>query len=94
MCSLFMLLETIQSLMASLGGGKWQCLECGYESKSTNVKYHIEAKHVESAGHRCPECGDFLRTRHMLNTHLSLKPRKNRDCNDYIFPTIPTPYAT
>ena len=79
MCSLFMLLETIQSLMASLGGGKWQCLECGYESKSTNVKYHIEAKHVESAGHRCPECGDFLRTTHMLNTHLSLKHRKNRD---------------
>ena len=77
MClSCFCLVDLFSSLMTSLGGGYWQCKECGYQSKSTNVKYHIEAKHVSSTGYNCPECGDFLKTRHSLNSHLSSKHRK------------------
>lgn len=68
--------DVFSSMMSSLGGGRWQCLECGYQSKSTNVRYHIESKHVQSGGHTCTVCGDFLRTRHGLNTHMSTKHRK------------------
>jgi len=68
--------DVFASMMSSLGGGRWQCLECGYQSKSTNVRYHIESKHVQSGGHTCAVCGEFLRTRHGLNTHMSTKHRK------------------
>merc|ERR1712126_130374 len=37
--------DLISSLMVSLGSGKWRCVTCGFQSKSTNVRYHIEAKH-------------------------------------------------
>ena len=66
--------------MSSLGGGKWQCTVCGYQSKSTNVRYHIEARHVESEGYNCVECGEFLKNRHLLNKHMSTMHRKlNKD---------------
>ena len=65
-------------MMTSLGGGQWQCLTCGYQSKSTNVKYHIEAKHVESSGYNCALCGDFFKARSSLNQHMSVKHRKAR----------------
>ena len=67
--------DVFSSMMSSLGGGRWQCLECGYQSKSTNVRYHIESKHVQSGGHTCAVCGEFLRTRHGLNSHMSTKHR-------------------
>jgi len=64
--------------MTSLGGGQLQCLTCGYQSKSTNIKYHIEAKHVESSGYNCALCGDFFKARSSLNQHMSVKHRKAR----------------
>ena len=66
------------SLMTSLGGGKWQCLACGYQSKSTNVRYHIEAKHMTSDGYTCPYCQEVIRNRGAYNHHLSQKHRNDR----------------
>ena len=66
------------TLMASLGGGKWQCLACGYQSKSTNVCYHIEAKHLTSEGYTCPFCQEVIRNRAAYNQHLSQKHRNDR----------------
>jgi len=64
----------LNSMMTSLGGGKWECLSCGFQSKSTNVRYHIESKHVQSSsGYTCPKCNDYFRTRNALNTHMSNK---------------------
>lgn len=68
-------LKGMDDMMTNLGGGLWQCTECGYQSKSTNVKYHVEAKHMVSSGYNCSECGDFLKTRNLLNKHLSLMHR-------------------
>jgi len=68
--------EDILRLMVSLGGGKWRCLACGFVSKSTNVKYHIESKHIESPGHICQHCNNFFRSRNALNTHLSTKHKQ------------------
>ena len=62
--------------MRSLGGGRWQCLECGFQSKSTNVKYHIESKHLKStAVYQCEQCHETMKTRNALNTHMSTKHR-------------------
>jgi len=70
--------DLIKSKMSNLGCGKWQCLECGFISKSTNVSYHIESKHIISAGYNCSVCSRFCRTRNALSTHMSLK-HKNTD---------------
>jgi len=67
----------MDSMMTSLGGGKWQCLRCGFQSKSTNVRYHIESKHFTSQyGYSCSQCSEILKTRNALNTHLSVKHRQ------------------
>ena len=69
----------MNSLMASLGGGKWRCLECGFISKSTNVRYHIESKHLETSdGYFCPKCNAQFRTRNAFNTHMSSKHKVNK----------------
>ena len=63
-------------MMRNLGGGKWECTVCGYISKSTNVKYHIESKHMSAVTeYSCTVCGDILKTRNALNTHMSYKHR-------------------
>ena len=62
--------------MMNLGGGRWQCSTCGFQSKSTNVRYHIESKHMRSSSmYSCQYCGDVLKTRNALNTHMSVKHR-------------------
>ena len=78
MCCTLTELESIQSLLTNLGGGRWQCLACGYESKSNNVKYHIEAKHVTTESYTCPHCHEVIRNRSAYNNHMS---RKHRDVN-------------
>ena len=70
---LVLFLEDLLNLMLSLGGGRWSCTECGFTSKSTNVKYHIESKHIQSAGYICTICQAFSRSRNALNTHMSTK---------------------
>ena len=67
--------ELIESMMNSLGGGQWQCNECGYQSRNkTNLKYHIEAKHMSASDistlYPCPHCDKFLKNRKALNNHL------------------------
>ena len=70
----------IESMMANLGGGSgYQCLECGYHSKvSTNVKSHIDAKHIVSTGYYCPHCPEVLKNKHALKNHLA---RVHKWCN-------------
>ena len=72
----------MESLMSSLGGGKWQCLACGYQSKSTNVRYHIEAKHLTSEGYSCPYCQVVIRNKGAYNNHLSQKHRNARQAGN------------
>ena len=44
--------------------GIWQCSECDYNSKKQSNMYdHIEARHVESTGYSCDECGKFCNNR-------------------------------
>merc|ERR1712098_853869 len=38
--------KEFEKMMTNLGGGRRQCNFCDFQSKSTNVKYHIESKHL------------------------------------------------
>ena len=69
---LFFYVDLIESLMTPLGGGLWQCVECRYQAKSTHLRYHIEAKHVQSGGYNCPSCPQkFFSTFNALKIHKS-----------------------
>eukprot|EP00092_Neocalanus_flemingeri_P083269 GFUD01104485.1.p1 GENE.GFUD01104485.1~~GFUD01104485.1.p1 ORF type:complete len:350 (-),score=73.99 GFUD01104485.1:271-1320(-) len=63
--------ELIRSKMVSLGGGKWQCAVCSHVTKSTNLYYHIESKHVQVSGYSCNICGKFCKGRNSYNVHMS-----------------------
>ena len=66
--------ELILSKMSSFlseGGTTWQCNECFYSSKfKTNVREHIEAKHVESDGFYCPQCEKICPNKKSLRNHI------------------------
>lgn len=66
-------------MMTSLGGGKWQCIECSYVLDATNVKYHLEAKHFGSQfTYQCQYCDTNLPNRKALNNHMYRKHRANK----------------
>ena len=63
-------LESIASMLVKCSSGVWKCNVCLFESKySTNVRNHIEANHVASAGYSCHVCQKFCLTRNALNIH-------------------------
>lgn len=67
----------MDEMMTSLGGGRWQCIQCGFQSKSTNVKYHIEAKHMTLLDrYECQHCQELFKTRKSLSNHLTRKHRE------------------
>jgi len=54
--------------------GVWSCAQCAYSSdRSSNVRNHIEAKHMTSSGFQCPNCSKISPTRHALKMHTSRK---------------------
>ena len=72
-----LLLQGLKEMMTALGGGRWQCVQCGFQSKSTNVKYHIEAKHMTSSErYSCQYCHELFKTRISLNVHMTRKHRE------------------
>ena len=48
----------------------YACILCGKEGHSTNIKAHIEAKHIESSiAHSCDICGKISKSRFSLRKH-------------------------
>ena len=48
----------------------YACILCGKEGHSTNIKAHIEAKHIESSiTHSCDICGKISKSRFSLRKH-------------------------
>jgi len=59
--------------------GKWCCSECGYSSKiKTNLKMHVESKHIVSAGFNCEVCQFFCPNRQSLKNHFDRKHGSKR----------------
>ena len=57
-------------------GGKWQCLECGYQSQRNHVRNHVESKHLPpEQGYQCLHCFKNLRTKIALRDHLRTNHR-------------------
>jgi len=62
--------DLIRSKMFKNDHGLWQCLECTHTSQfTTNMKNHIEVKHVGSTGYFCKECNKFCSSKNALNNH-------------------------
>ena len=65
--------ETITSMMNRLETGGYICNVCGkIVGHRTNMKHHIEAKHIEGVSHPCGNCGKLFGSRNSLGTHVYL----------------------
>ena len=71
--------ETIKAMMETSDNmikvGKQQkrakiCKVCGKEGYASDIKRHIEAKHVEGLSHPCNFCDKILRSRNALRCHI------------------------
>jgi len=60
----------IRLKMFKNSSGTWQCTDCDYISQhTTNMKNHIEVKHVGSSGYYCQQCNKLCTTKNALNSH-------------------------
>ena len=68
--------EKVNSMMLRPGNKNshgqpiYQCSLCGKEAKNANLKYHIEANHLEGVAIPCNFCPDTFRSRKVLSAHI------------------------
>ena len=76
----------IRSKMVKVGGGQWQCTDCSYISKISNVYKHVEAKHVpEKNNYECPLCHRVLRGLNAFNNHIYKSHKKEKSMESLQF---------
>ena len=50
----------------------WVCSTCGYHTQvKTNVKFHVESRHLQATGFQCAYCPRILQNRKALINHTS-----------------------
>ena len=63
--------EIVSQNLTRDSDGNWRCLNCDFKSAwSTNVKQHIESKHVSGIQLACGFCDKISPTRHALAMHI------------------------
>ena len=76
----------IRSKMVKVGGGQWQCIDCSYVSKISNVYKHVEAKHVtEKNNYECSLCNRVLRGLNAFNNHIYKSHKKEKSLESLQF---------
>ena len=66
--------KTINSMLEILENGKHSCMVCGKidpNNHLTNLRRHIESKHIEGISHQCSICGKYFRSKNSLASHTS-----------------------
>jgi len=54
--------------------GLWHCMICEYSSKkTTNVRHHIESRHLQGSSFGCHHCHQVCPTRNALSMHIHRK---------------------
>eukprot|EP00092_Neocalanus_flemingeri_P027774 GFUD01030148.1.p1 GENE.GFUD01030148.1~~GFUD01030148.1.p1 ORF type:complete len:337 (-),score=76.04 GFUD01030148.1:317-1327(-) len=62
--------SAIEAKMWKNPSGLWQCTDCDHTSQQpTNMRNHIEVKHVFTSGYYCQQCSKFCRTKNALSIH-------------------------
>ena len=55
------------------GEAGWQCGACGFTGNKSNIKQHIEARHMDNTNVTCELCGRVYKTKNSLQNHMTLK---------------------
>ena len=73
----------IWSKIMKLGGGNYQCKDCGLvkgKSGITALKNHVEAKHLAGlVEYHCELCGKVLPNSNQYNKHLTKHRNEEKD---------------
>ena len=70
-------------MQVKVGNGKVKefitriCKVCGKEGTQSDIKRHIESKHITGISHTCDICGNKAKTRKSLRVHKSTYHRKD-----------------
>lgn len=63
--------DMISQYMARTAEGLWQCTVCSITSnKKSNVKCHVEAKHLQTQGWQCHICNKHCPSKNAYNVHF------------------------
>ena len=69
--------EVIEQNMWKDDLGIWGCVQCEFSlNRSSKLRNHIEAKHMQSVGFQCSFCNAVSPTRHAMKMHMLRKHRK------------------
>ena len=80
MTFLLVLEDTISRYMDKNSDGRWQCSVCHFTSnKKSNVKCHVEAKHVETQGWECHVCNKLCPSLNAYNVHFHSNHKGNKN---------------
>jgi len=71
--------EQIDFLSKRQPDGTWWCSECGYSTKiKTNLRMHVESKHLVSSGFKCEICQTVCPNRKSLRNHVDRRHKKQQ----------------
>ena len=66
--------EMLKGMMFKDASAVWHCTNCEYTSlKTSGIKNHIEAKHIDGLSYSCQYCDSVCRTKNALEQHISRK---------------------
>ena len=46
----------MEANLTYVGMGQWACNDCGYQSQKSNVKRHVESRHLVPTQYTCQLC--------------------------------------
>ena len=58
-----------ESYYQSIGSGSYFCMACGYKSDRSNMRKHVQRKHLESKVYPCTLCDKGLKSEYDRKTH-------------------------
>ena len=60
----------MEANLTYVGMGQWACNDCGYQSQKSNVKRHVESRHLVPTQYTCQLCQRVFHGKNSFDTHI------------------------
>lgn len=61
--------QTLDSYYKNLSPGVYFCLACGYKASNSNMRKHVERKHLQNIEYKCTMCDKVSKTEEYRKKH-------------------------